>query len=153
MEKCVKLTCSNPSCSRQFLKIKALYDFLTRQGSSNFFCSRECNAQHKNFTMHGKKGTATNISWQSVIQNCTNPNRASYDAIGGRGISFDPRWVKFDAFLEDMGERPEGKKLKRIDLNGDYTKDNCVWATDIEIKSRKRNRNKYSDISPTYQVT
>jgi|TARA_R110000803_G_scaffold179769_2_gene242166 hypothetical protein len=51
------------------------------------------------------------------------------------GVDIDPRWVKFEAFIEDMGERPEGTTLDRKDNEGGYWKDNCRWATYI-IQSR-----------------
>lgn len=75
----------------------------------------------------------TGNSWRGIINRCDRPSYRAYARYGGRGISYDPRWKSFANFLEDMGERP-GKEysIDRIDINGDYCKDNCRWATQEE---------------------
>ena len=77
-------------------------------------------------------------SWGNMIQRCTNPSRTSFPSYGGRGITFDPSWAKFAVFLADMGERPKGQTLDRIDLDKNYTKDNCKWSTRAEQDANKR---------------
>ena len=77
-------------------------------------------------------------SWDAMIQRCTNPRNNVYHNYGGRGIKVCGRWYKFENFLEDMGERPEGMTLDRYpDKNGDYAPDNCRWA---DKKTQCRNR-------------
>ena len=71
-------------------------------------------------------------TWGGMIQRCTNPKNPAFDRYGGRGISMCKRWLLFDNFLADMGERPEGLSLDRINVNGDYEKRNCRWANDTE---------------------
>lgn len=69
-------------------------------------------------------------------QRCENPKRDNYKHYGGRGIVVCERWKTFENFLADMGERPTPKhSIDRIDVNGNYEKDNCKWSTVIEQRN------------------
>lgn len=82
--------------------------------------------------IHGMHGTRTYRSWNMMKQRCTNPKAPNYQYYGGRGIKYCERWEKFENFLADMGVRPEGMSIERMDNDGDYEPGNCKWATQVE---------------------
>lgn len=93
------------------------------------------------FTIHGHnrqgRESATYRSWRSMKERCSNSRRRDWNRYGGRGIRVAEQWAVFAAFLNDMGERPTGKTLDRIDPNGNYQPGNCRWA---DAKTQRSNR-------------
>src|SRR5258706_15143171 len=78
-------------------------------------------AGRKGYRTHGMAGTPTYNSWMLMIQRCTNPKATGYAKYGGKNIKVCERWLhSFANFYADMGERPEGKTIHRIDLDDDY---------------------------------
>jgi hypothetical protein len=90
-------------------------------------------------TTHGKRNSRVYRSWRGMVQRCTNSSASNFDNYGGRGIKVCDRWLNsFEAFYEDMGECPEGLSLDRVDVNGDYCKENCRWADLTEQNFNRR---------------
>lgn len=93
-------------------------------------------------TQHGRHKDPIYKVWTSMIARCTNPKTRFYDRYGGRGIKVCGRWLKFANFISDMGERPEGLTIDRINNDGDYEPSNCKWVTHKENCNNRSNKKK-----------
>jgi hypothetical protein len=93
-------------------------------------------------TKHGgsvrNKDNRVYFAWWKMKERCTNSNSKDFRDYGGRGIGVADRWLDFGNFLQDMGSRPEGKSLGRIDNDGDYSPENCRWESIDEQSANKR---------------
>lgn len=89
-------------------------------------------------TKHGMKHTPTYGSWLAMKKRCNNPTCDHYYNYGAKGIKVCEEWnSSFVSFLRDMGERPEGKTLDRIDNSKGYYKENCKWSTDEQQRENR----------------
>jgi len=93
----------------------------------------------KAITKHQKTHTRAYTCWGGMKNRCLNSNDTRYKDYGGRGIKVCDSWLKFENFWRDMGDSPNGKSLDRIDVNGNYCKENCRWATPKQQQNNMRN--------------
>lgn len=93
--------------------------------------------KHGHAKTNDKNASPTYESWASMKGRCRNPNHGAYNSYGAKGIDYCDSWESFDIFLNDMGTRPEGTTLDRIDGNKGYNSANCRWAT---VKQQNENR-------------
>lgn len=102
----------------------------------------ENNSNYKHGCCAGKT-TPTYSSWSSMKKRCSNINNKDYHRYGGSGITFNEEWSVFSNFLRDMGEKPEGYELDRIDGTKGYYKENCRWATRQQQNDNRKNVTHY----------
>lgn len=103
-------------------------------------------SRYKHGGYFGGKERAEHYIWRSMIARCTNPNNKTFLYYGGRGVKVCKRWMKYENFIHDMGERPsDGHSLERINTNGDYKPSNCRWATRSEQQKNKTTTRLYTN--------
>lgn len=90
------------------------------------------------YERHGMESSVEYATWLHIIQRTGNPNNKAYKHYGGRGIKMCDRWKEsFSNFYEDMGKRPDGLTIERVNNDGDYEPSNCIWADRL---TQARNR-------------
>ncbi len=94
---------------------------------------------------HGLTNSSIYAIWDSMHQRCTNPNRKDFVKYGARGILVCERWKEFHNFFADMGDKPAGMSLDRVDNSKGYSPENCRWAT-----AKQQNRNQSSNVNITF---
>lgn len=120
-------------------------DVLTRGISMSCGClAKEINVQirlkHGYCINQNHNGNSTYVSWKSMKQRCYNPNTDQYHRYGALGVHVCDRWLdSFENFVADMGERPQGTTLDRINPYGNYEPNNCRWA-DAYVQNNNQRR-------------
>lgn len=112
------------------------------------FCSKTCVDTNLKSHGHGRPGqqSPTYQSWSHMKHRCYNPNSNRYSRYGGRGITVCEEWRNsFETFLADMGEKPDGKTLDRINNDLGYSKENCRWAT-----AKEQTHNRHTNVIVEY---
>lgn len=157
-----------------FGRLSVLERYGSRKGRVNWLCRCECGKLHEAVShaltsghtkscgcwkdernastepTHGHASRKTGLSptyqsWRGMWTRCTNPNVKSYKDYGGRGVQICERWKDFGNFLADMGERPDGRTLDRINVHGNYEPSNCRWATRKEQAMNTQKASKLGD--------
>jgi len=122
-------------------------------GNLNSGNSKSCGCEQRDAmvrarTTHGQssreKRTRAYSAWANMLNRCKNKADAKYPRWGGRGIRVCKRWHKYENFLADMGEPPEGLSLDRKDNDGDYKPSNCRWAN-AEVQRNNQRRAKLGE--------
>lgn len=128
---------------------------VVRRGNLRSGNTKSCGCLHRQRSAaahrtHGRKGDPIYQVWWNMVQRCTNPNNPRWEYYGGRGITVCDRWMTFENFYEDIGERPPdlpertGKRaywsLDRIDNDSNYEPGNVRWATPVQQRANRRER-------------
>ena len=108
-----------------------------RQGSQSCGCLAA-----ERVRTHGATGTTTYKTWCQIFRRCYEKSHIDYPRYGGLGIKVCKRWERFENFLADMGERPQGLQIDRINNDRGYSPSNCRWVTLIEQANNKRNNHR-----------
>lgn len=132
-------------CSCECGNIKTVRKTALTSGRTTQCIKCAANQRNKQRAKHNMVNTTTYNVWRSMTKRCRDPKSNSYNRYGGRGIKVCDRWLIFKNFLEDMGERPVGLQIDRINNNGNYEPGNCRWVTPKENSNNRetsKNRRK-----------
>lgn len=136
-------------CGNERIKITAE----VKRGHSCGCWNRDCRLTHghtfssKTPKYLNRLRSPTYTSWRGMRNRCLNPKSEHYDDYGGRGIQICSKWDSFENFLADLGERPFGMTLDRVNNDGNYEPSNCRWASGSEQAKNKRSRKLITNFS------
>jgi hypothetical protein len=119
-------------CLEEGIEKEVTFRDMCSKHSSRYY--RYNDPRKSNRDYHGMTGTLEYHIWNGMKSRCFNKNNSQYKYYGGRGIIVCERWMKFSNFLEDMGKKPEGMSIDRINPKKGYYKENCRW-TDAQTQS------------------
>jgi hypothetical protein len=115
----------------------AVEGYQLRSGETRSCGCRGAENRRLSVLKHGKSRTPTYQIWCAMRTRCNNPRSTGFPWYGARGIAVCERWNDFAAFLADMGERPSGYSIERLDNDGPYAPSNCEW---IPIGAQQKNK-------------
>ncbi len=131
---CLMLRCQ---CECGEVKVVAKTALTSGETTQCIKCS--ANMRNKARSKHNMINTSTYNIWRSMTKRCRDPKSSSYHCYGGRGITVCDRWLVFKNFHADMGDRPAGLQLDRINNDGNYEPGNCRWVTPkVNANNRRR---------------
>jgi hypothetical protein len=111
-------------CGKVFMIKRRL---LLRKHDPRLSCGCLVRTKAKERRTHNSSNRPWYNSYRQMKNRITNPNNADYPSFGGKGIKLCPEWMTYEGFLQDMGERPAGARLRRRDSSADFMPSNCYW--------------------------